>query len=126
MSLIDDVKTKYEHLQTVQQSTLALVKTLSVELKDAIANGDQGKLQALADMMDSDAQTLADAVTANTPAQDGSTTGGSGASPSDPGSTTGSGDQSTGGSDQPTGGGTDSSVGGGTGDSTGGGTTTTV
>lgn len=54
------------HLDSVDDSILALIQQLADEVRNTPA--EQAALDALADSLDSKAQALADAVTANTPA----------------------------------------------------------
>lgn len=53
---------------TVEQGAVTLLQELAQELKDALAGGDATAVNALADQISSNADALAAAVTANTPA----------------------------------------------------------
>jgi len=64
---LDDVVQKVTQQNTVIQSAITLLHELKVKLDGAIASGDMGKVQQIADALDSQDQALATAVTANTP-----------------------------------------------------------
>jgi hypothetical protein len=64
---LDDLKAKVQRNTTVAQSALTLIQGISQRLKDAA--GDPAKIQALADELDATDIALADAVSANTPAE---------------------------------------------------------
>jgi hypothetical protein len=65
----DDLTAKVTALETVQASAIALLQGLKSKLDDAIATGDAAAIQQLSDKLGADTQALADAVTANTPAE---------------------------------------------------------
>lgn len=66
---LDDLKAAVAKDTEVDQSAITLLNGLKQKLDDAIASGDPAALQALSDQLGSNAQALADAVTANTPAE---------------------------------------------------------
>lgn len=65
---LDDLKAKVEAENTVIGSAITLLGELKTMLDAAIASGDPTKVQAIADMIDSEQAALAAAVAANTPA----------------------------------------------------------
>lgn len=67
MAAIDDLEAKVAAEETVQQSVITLLTELKTELDAALATGDTARLQALSAKIDADTQSLAAAVTANTP-----------------------------------------------------------
>ena len=68
MATVGDVQNAVTSETTVVGSVVTLLQQLSTMLKAAIASNDPAALQAVVDSINSNAQTLADAVTANTPA----------------------------------------------------------
>jgi hypothetical protein len=66
---LDDLTAKVTALQTVDASAVALLQGLKVKLDEAIAGGDLAVIQTLSDQIGISTQALADAVTANTPAE---------------------------------------------------------
>jgi hypothetical protein len=65
---LDDLKAAVARVKTVEDSAVALLQGLKQKLDDAIASGDPAQLKALSDTLGQDSDTLAAAVTANTPA----------------------------------------------------------
>jgi hypothetical protein len=75
MSDLSGLRAAVERATTVEQSAIALIKGFVAKLQEA--NGDQAAINELASQMNSEADALASAVTANTPAESsGTTTGG--------------------------------------------------
>jgi hypothetical protein len=69
MATLADIAAAVTAQTTVVGSVVTLLQQLSAELKAAIANSaDPAALQALVDSINANATTLANAVTANTPA----------------------------------------------------------
>lgn len=66
MAAIDDLKVEVARNTTVEQSAVALIQGLSAQLAAAIASGDMGQVQAVADSLKANDDALAAAVTANT------------------------------------------------------------
>lgn len=69
MSALDNLRREVEEARTASQSAVTLIQGLKARLDDAVATGDMAEVQALADQLDADSRALADAVTANTPAE---------------------------------------------------------
>ncbi len=65
---LDDLKAAVAKDTAVDQSAITLLNGLKAKLDAAIASGDPAQLTALSAQLGSNAQGLADAVTANTPA----------------------------------------------------------
>jgi len=68
MATLADLQAAVAAEKTVEDSVVKLLETLSADLKAAIAANDPAALQAVVDQINSNAASLADAVTANTPA----------------------------------------------------------
>ena len=68
MATLADVQARVAAEHDVNQSAITLLQNLSQMLKDALASNDPNAIQAIIDQMDSENKSLADAVTANTPA----------------------------------------------------------
>lgn len=68
MATLQDIIAKVEAEKTVEDSAIALLQSISQQLKDAIASNDPTQLQQIADMLDANTSTLTQAVTDNTPA----------------------------------------------------------
>lgn len=66
---LDDLKAAVAKDTEVDQSAITLLNGLKQKLDAAIASGNPADLKALSDQLGSNAQGLADAVTANTPAE---------------------------------------------------------
>jgi hypothetical protein len=66
---LDDLVTKVDAIETVADSAIALLTGLKTKLDEAIASGNPAALTALSERLGAQAQELADAVTANTPAE---------------------------------------------------------
>ena len=64
---IAELSAKVTEQSTVVGSTKLLLEQLAQMLKDAIAANDPAAIQAVADMITANTQTLSDAVIANTP-----------------------------------------------------------
>ena len=62
---IDRLKTAVERNATVTGSAVTLIQGLAQQIRDAV--DDPAELQALASSIETQAQGLADAITANTP-----------------------------------------------------------
>lgn len=69
MANLNRLTTEVAELTTVAESAVALINGLSQQIKDAA--GDQAKLDELTDKLDAQANSLAAAVAANTPAEEG-------------------------------------------------------
>jgi hypothetical protein len=65
---LDTLIEKVTAIETVGDSAIALLADLKVKLDEAIASDDPAALQALSDRLGAQAQELADAIAANTPA----------------------------------------------------------
>lgn len=68
---LEDLKAAVARDTEVDQSAITLLNGLKAALDAAIASGDPAALQALSDQLGSNADSLAAAVTANTPAAPG-------------------------------------------------------
>jgi hypothetical protein len=68
MSVLDTLNDAVARNKTVTDSAVTLLQGLKQRLDAAIASGDPAKVQALSDALGAETSTLADAVTANTPA----------------------------------------------------------
>src|SRR5438067_10462247 len=68
MVTVDDLVKKVADQKTVEDSLVTLLGNINTQLKEALASGDQSKLQALSDSIDANTKELSDAVTANTTA----------------------------------------------------------
>lgn len=68
MAAIDNLKTALAKETTVEQSVVLLLQTLSADLKAALAGGNDADVQAVADAMSANADSLSAAIVANTPA----------------------------------------------------------
>lgn len=62
---MDALNASVTRIEGVIPSVVTLLQTLSQELKDALANNDTAAIQAVADKLNTDADTLAAAVAAN-------------------------------------------------------------
>lgn len=69
MATLDDVRTAIASETNVVNAVTALLQQLSQQLKDAIAANDPAALQSLVDEINTNANSLANAVAANTPGQ---------------------------------------------------------
>lgn len=67
MAAFDNLKREIEETKGVNLSVIALLQGLKAKLDEAIASNDPAVLQALADSLDVEQQSLANAITANTP-----------------------------------------------------------
>ena len=67
MATLQDVQNAVAAEQTVVSAVTTLLQQLSQQLKDAIAAEDPAALQALVDQINTNANSLANAVAANTP-----------------------------------------------------------
>lgn len=70
MAALDDLKAQVEANTTVDESAVALLQGLKAKLDAAIASGDPAAVKALSDQLGASTQRLADAVAANTPAEE--------------------------------------------------------
>lgn len=69
MSALDNLQASVTHESEVSASVIALLGTIKADLDAAIAAGnDDPAIQAIADQINTNSQTMADAVVANTPA----------------------------------------------------------
>ena len=68
MATLADITAAVAAEKTVEDSVVALLQTLSADLKAALASNDPAAMQAVVDQIDANAKALADAVSANTPA----------------------------------------------------------
>jgi len=68
MAILDDLKAQVEANTQLEASAVTLIQGIAQQLKDAIAAGDPVALAALAEQLHNSAASLADAITANTPA----------------------------------------------------------
>lgn len=66
MSALDNLKREVQENREVLQSAVALIQGLSQRIRDNV--GNEAELQALADELDTQSNTLAAAVVENTPA----------------------------------------------------------
>lgn len=69
MSALDNLKAQVARNKEVSDSAVALLQGLKTKLDEAIASGDPAELQALSDSIGTESQELADAIVANTPAE---------------------------------------------------------
>jgi hypothetical protein len=67
MATLQDVQNAVAAEQTVVNAVTTLLQQLAAQLKDAIAAEDPAALQALVDQINANANSLANAVAANTP-----------------------------------------------------------
>ena len=68
MATLADIQAKVAAETTVEGSVLALLSSVSADLKTALASNDPVALQAVADQLDKNTAALSAAVLANTPA----------------------------------------------------------
>lgn len=68
MVTLADIQAAVAAETTVEQSVIALLGTLSTDLKNALAANDQTAIQAVIDSIDANSAALSAAVAANTPA----------------------------------------------------------
>jgi hypothetical protein len=68
MAQLDDLKAQVTKNTEIEASAVVLIQGIAQKLKDAIAAGDPAALAALATELNTSATSLADAITANTPA----------------------------------------------------------
>ena len=66
MSALDNLKREVQENREVLQSAVTLIQGLSQRIRDNV--GNEAELQALADELDTQSNTLAAAVVENTPA----------------------------------------------------------
>lgn len=74
MTVLDTLKAQVARTKEVSDSAVTLLQGLKAKLDDAIASGNPADLQALSDSLATETQELADAVSANTPADSGTPT----------------------------------------------------
>jgi hypothetical protein len=67
---LDALTEQVTAIETVADSAITLLNGISQQLKDALASNDPTAVQALSDRLAAQSQELADAITANTPAED--------------------------------------------------------
>lgn len=65
---LDDLTAQVADVETVEQSAIVLLDGLKQKLDDAIASGDPAQLTALSNTLGTGKQSLADAISRNTPA----------------------------------------------------------
>ena len=70
MAALDDLKAQVARSITVEQSAITLIQGLKAKLDAAIAANDPQALADLSSQLDSEANALSAAITANTPAAD--------------------------------------------------------
>lgn len=68
MATLQDIQAAVSAEQTVEQSAITLLQTLSADLKAALAANDPAAVQAVVNTIDQNTAALAAAITANTPA----------------------------------------------------------
>jgi hypothetical protein len=68
MALLDTLTAEVKKNSDVEDSAVLLLQGLKQKLDDAIASGNPAALQTLSDQLGAQTQKLADAVSANTPA----------------------------------------------------------
>ena len=68
MAAIDALRQEVQETRDVTQAAVTLLQGLKQRLDEAIASGNMGDVQALADDLDASNRALADAIAANTPA----------------------------------------------------------
>lgn len=68
MPTLDDVLTEVTRNTSVTQSAVTLLQSLGQQLQAALANGDTAKVQQILSAMQANDNSLAAAITANTPA----------------------------------------------------------
>lgn len=69
MSALTDLQTRVEQNNTVIGSAVVLLQGLKAKLDEAIASNDPAQLKALSDALGQSDQSLAEAITTNTPAE---------------------------------------------------------
>lgn len=67
MAAFDNLKREIQETKSVNLSVIALLQGLKAKLDEAIASNDPAVLQELADSLELEQQSLASAITANTP-----------------------------------------------------------
>ena len=68
MAVLQDIQAAVTAEKTVEDSVVTLLTSISAQLKAALAANDPAAVQAIVDQINTNAATLAAAVTANTPA----------------------------------------------------------
>ena len=68
MATLADIQSAVTAEKTVEDSVVTLLQSLSAQLAAAIASGNPAQVQAIVDQINTNAASLAAAVTANTPA----------------------------------------------------------
>ena len=71
MASLQDIQDAVTQQTTVQGSVVTLLGILAADLKAAISNNNPAQMQAVLDTLNANAQALAAAVVANTPAANG-------------------------------------------------------
>jgi hypothetical protein len=69
MAALDNLKKEVQETRDLTRSAITLLNGLKTKLDEAIASNDMGAVQALADELDTNQTELADAISANTPAE---------------------------------------------------------
>jgi hypothetical protein len=72
---LDNLTAEVTETKDLQQSAITLLNGLKTKLDEAIANNDMSRVVALRDDLDASNASLAAAITANTPADNGGTGG---------------------------------------------------
>ena len=67
MATLADIQAAVARETSVETSVVTLLQNISSQLQAALASNDPVAMQAVVDQLNTNAQTLADAVTANTP-----------------------------------------------------------
>jgi flagellin-specific chaperone FliS len=70
MATIQDLTAAVKRNTDIDDSVLAMVTGIVQQLKDAQASNDPAAMQSLIDQLDANTKKMADAVTANTPAEE--------------------------------------------------------
>lgn len=68
MATLADIQNAVTAEKTVEDSVITLLQSIAAQLKTALAANDPAALQTIVDSINANASTMANAVTANTPA----------------------------------------------------------
>jgi flagellin-specific chaperone FliS len=69
MATMNDLRSAVERNNSLEDSVLTMLQGISQQLKDAQAQNDPQAIQQVIDQLDANNQRMADAVAANTPAE---------------------------------------------------------